>query len=134
MYQLTRVQVPKREQASAVGSLVVKILLISVFVSYCQHFAFAQFLRGTVVNAHNDLNARIAVAPDDLKLKTEDGRVFATLQDYSAQLTILKGATVEIHRQGGLLDNIQWSKGKAKVNESFNIGGFSVAREITYSD
>jgi len=134
MYQITRIQVQINEQAPGVGSLVAKILFIFCFVLYCQHFAFAQFMPNTAVVADSDLHAPIAVNPDDLKLKTEDGRVFATLQDYSAKLTILQGATVEIHRQGGFLNNIKWSKGKAKVNESFSMEGLAIVREITYLD
>ena len=134
MLPVNYAQFPIRRSVFEIMFLFARRILLCLSVLCWSHSAFAQFMPGTAIKYDSDTDVSIGVNPDDLNLKTDDGRAFATLQDYSAKLTILKGATVEIHRQGGLLDNIQWSKGKAKVNESFNIGGFSVAREITYSD
>jgi hypothetical protein len=121
-----------KEKASGEGALIIKIQLIFFLVLCCQHLAFAQFSPGTRLNVGSDMKIPIRVDPDDLKLKTQDGKVFATIQDYSAELSIMKGAVVEIRRQGGFLNNLEWCKGIAKVNESFNIEGFAVVREITY--
>jgi hypothetical protein len=105
-------------------------IILFIAAAFCPHPAFA----GTVVTLSGDVHLPIGVDPDDLNLKTKDGKVFATIQDYTATLTILKGATIEIHKPGGFLDNLAWSKGQARVNESFSIGESAIVREVAYSD
>jgi hypothetical protein len=105
-----------------------------IFLSVSQGTALAQFMPGTAIRVSNDLNSPIGVAQEDLILKNEQGQVFATLENYSGQLTVQSGAIVEIHRGGGLLNNIKWSKGKARVMESFTVEGASIVREIDYQD
>lgn len=134
MHRMTRIQIAIEEQAPRLGSLAITISLMFLLVLCCRHSAFAQFMPNTRVQVDTDLHAPISVYPNDLDLKTEDGKVFATLHDFSGKMTILKGSTVEIHFQGGFLQNMKWFKGKAKVNESFNIGSNVIVREISYSD
>ena len=84
---------------------------------------FAQFAAGTVVRLSSDVHSLVVVAPRDVP---------AAILDYSASLTILKGTTIAIRRAGGYIDNLEFSKGKASVNESFRIGADRVERELTW--
>ena len=120
--------------ACRMSNHVVMILLTIFFVFYGQNLALSQLIPGTIAKADSDLHFPIAVTSDNLMLKTGDGTVFATLQNLSAELVIMKGATVQIRRQGGFLNNLEWCNGQAKLRESFGIEGFTIEREITYYD
>src|ERR1035441_2693113 len=112
MHRTARIQVRIEKRAFVARSHAAKIPLMFFLLLCYQHFGLAQFRSNTKVSVDSDIHAPIGVAPDDLMLKTEDGKVFATIQNYQAKLTMSKGSTIEIHRQGGFLDNMKWFKGR----------------------